>query len=525
MSAWDWRRSRSRALGCQVCLPLPFSNLLQRNPSLIVLSCSMLGWSKYSIAYHSDGFKSHNYPFTASSYGPPLAQGDVLGVGYRPRTGTVFFTRNGRKHEDAFVGLQRFNLFPVVGANGAATVHVNLGQAGFVFIEANVKKWGLAPSVGTLAPPPAYGSERGSILLEAGFGANGTRSTEAGGREEGATTTGGSPIPHRNGGSGGGRDVAGSHISASSIASSSRSGSGLTSNNPSASRNKHRSRRPNPPSASTTPIVPSPLRVGVPAASPSSPSRSRQTSSSSTAFTSDSLAPHTDDDTSTPYISPSDRDAAPHITHRPPSPSSISSHSDSPSSSRSSSPVNNGSGSSHTNLLRKLSTSPSDEHILNNLATPGNLDISLHSLHPSASAAVQTFGGRGDTSPSRSHSRHRSSGSTSNYSDHRLSIASNSSEDTIRPPPSSHRHSRDLSGASTNAAAAAAEGGGHVREVSPPHYSPLDPVVYADGVPTNLPAGSYSFLLLFSTLPIQPEAYTLAVFACSPRCSHDLCRL
>jgi hypothetical protein len=37
-----------------------------------------------------------------------------------------------------------------------------------VFIEANVKKWGLAPSVGTLAPPPAYGSERGSILLDVG---------------------------------------------------------------------------------------------------------------------------------------------------------------------------------------------------------------------------------------------------------------------------------------------------------------------------------------------------------------------
>lgn len=44
---------------------------------------------------------------------------------------------------------------------------MNLGQAGFVFIEANVKKWGLAPMAGTLAPPPAYGSERGSILLEA----------------------------------------------------------------------------------------------------------------------------------------------------------------------------------------------------------------------------------------------------------------------------------------------------------------------------------------------------------------------
>ena len=132
------------------------------------------GWSRYSVAYFaSDGFKSHNYPFTASSHGPPLNEGDVLGVGYRPRTGTVFFTRNGRKMEDAYAGLQRFNLFPVVGANGPCTLHVNLGQAGFVFIEANVKKWGLAPMVGTLAPPPAYGSERGSILLDAGYGTPG----------------------------------------------------------------------------------------------------------------------------------------------------------------------------------------------------------------------------------------------------------------------------------------------------------------------------------------------------------------
>lgn len=132
------------------------------------------GWSRYSVAYFaSDGFKSHNYPFTASSHGPPLNEGDVLGVGYRPRTGTVFFTRNGRKMEDAYAGLQRFNLFPIVGANGPCTLHVNLGQAGFVFIEANVKKWGLAPMVGTLAPPPAYGSERGSILLDAGYGTPG----------------------------------------------------------------------------------------------------------------------------------------------------------------------------------------------------------------------------------------------------------------------------------------------------------------------------------------------------------------
>jgi len=109
-----------------------------------------------------------------------LKEGDVLGVGYRPRTGAVFFTRNGRKMEDAFIGLSRWNFFPTIGADGPCSVHVNLGQAGFVFIEANVKKWGLAPSVGTLAPPPAYGSERGSILLDVGGrsrNADGTGST------------------------------------------------------------------------------------------------------------------------------------------------------------------------------------------------------------------------------------------------------------------------------------------------------------------------------------------------------------
>lgn len=61
-----------------------------------------------------------------------------MGVGYRHRTGTLFFTKNGRKLEDAYTGL-RWNLFPTVGANGPCQVHVNLGQMGFVFIEANVK--------------------------------------------------------------------------------------------------------------------------------------------------------------------------------------------------------------------------------------------------------------------------------------------------------------------------------------------------------------------------------------------------
>lgn len=148
------------------------------------------GWSKFSVGFFSqDGFKCHNYPFAAQSYGPPYVQGDVIGVGYRPRTGTVFFTRNGKKFEDAYVGLHRYNLFPTIGADGPATIHVNLGQAGFVFLEANVKKWGLAPMVGTLAPPPAYGQEGGSILIETG---------QASGREGqvGTSRGGAEPVPY-----------------------------------------------------------------------------------------------------------------------------------------------------------------------------------------------------------------------------------------------------------------------------------------------------------------------------------------
>ncbi|KAK1760903.1 protein ssh4 [Echria macrotheca] len=126
------------------------------------------GYHKYSVAYLSNGARRYNQPFSATPYGPHIVQGDVIGVGYRPRTGTIFFTRNGKKLDDVVHGLKSQNFFPAVGANGPSIVHVNFGQAGFVFIEANVKKWGLAPMTGSLAPPPPYGSEAGSILLEAG---------------------------------------------------------------------------------------------------------------------------------------------------------------------------------------------------------------------------------------------------------------------------------------------------------------------------------------------------------------------
>ncbi|MDC6271223.1 hypothetical protein PP707_02875, partial [Acetobacter pasteurianus] len=57
-------------------------------------------------------------------------------------------------------------LFPIVGANNICSVHVNLGQRGFVFIEGNVKNWGYAPIEGTGPAPPAYNKFNSDILLE-----------------------------------------------------------------------------------------------------------------------------------------------------------------------------------------------------------------------------------------------------------------------------------------------------------------------------------------------------------------------
>ncbi|KAG0344348.1 Rsp5p-dependent ubiquitination, sorting of cargo proteins at the multivesicular body [Podila humilis] len=171
----------------QTNLPLPKQQevyywevkMFEKNPNAVVSVgvstkpypvTRLPGWNKQSVAYFSkDGQKYCNSPFSGYPYGPIYFEGDVVGCGYRPRTGTIFFTRNGKRLEDAYTGMMRHNLFPTVGATGPCVLHVNFGQSGFVFVEANVKKWGLAPASGTLAPPPAYGRERGSILLEAGL--------------------------------------------------------------------------------------------------------------------------------------------------------------------------------------------------------------------------------------------------------------------------------------------------------------------------------------------------------------------
>nr|XP_019047055.1 endosome protein [Kwoniella bestiolae CBS 10118]OCF25985.1 endosome protein [Kwoniella bestiolae CBS 10118] len=379
------------------------------------------GWNKYSVAYFaSDGFKSHNYPFTASSYGPSLNEGDVLGVGYKPRTGTVFFTRNGRKMDDAYTGLQRLNLFPTIGANGPCTIHVNLGQAGFVFIEANVKKWGLAPMVGTLAPPPAYGSERGSILLDAGYGTphSGNNGTNLGGVNallEAARSRGhGHGHGHQLGTS--------AESSTSSVSSSGRR-----------NRTPRRSRQTTNNSvagAGSIPAHPSPLREANTNRNEATPGPGPSTSRARRTFGRHS--------SSSEYVSPTDLPT--NQTRVPPS--------DVDDASGSGSEEELGSGS-EDGLIREREQSP----IEHNPPTPNLLDISMHSLRNGG----QYFGNRYGN-----HSEEEGEGEGSGS-------GSGESDSTARP---------------TRLTLGNGNGNG---SPPPPGYAPLDPHVYAAGLPGDLP--------------------------------------
>ncbi|KAI3404614.2 SSH4 [Candida oxycetoniae] len=113
------------------------------------------GYNKFSIAYESTGNLKINKPFPTplqqhrgehSEYNalvlPPLHQSDVVGFGYAIPTGTIFITRNGKKLLDVMRGCF-IDMYPAIGCFSTnAKFQVNLGQSGFVWIEANVRKYG-----------------------------------------------------------------------------------------------------------------------------------------------------------------------------------------------------------------------------------------------------------------------------------------------------------------------------------------------------------------------------------------------
>lgn len=158
---------------------LPFPNDTQMSIGLATKPYPFFrlpGRHQFSVAYDNDGSRRFNNSFSLnekeSKIFPRLEKGDVIGVGYRTRSGTIFFTRNGKKLSERKVGGHIKNLtcllYPTIGASKNCDIHINIGQLGYVFIEANVKKWGFASVDGTLPPPPPYNQVSDDVLLESG---------------------------------------------------------------------------------------------------------------------------------------------------------------------------------------------------------------------------------------------------------------------------------------------------------------------------------------------------------------------
>ncbi|KAJ3277476.1 Rsp5p-dependent ubiquitination, sorting of cargo proteins at the multivesicular body [Borealophlyctis nickersoniae] len=96
-----------------------------------------IGWDAYSIAYHSDDGNTFNTAHQSGTpYSTPYGAGTVIGCGYIPTTGTIFFTRNGTRLPDAATGVF-LKLYPAVGAIRAWSVRVNFGQEVFLYAPAN----------------------------------------------------------------------------------------------------------------------------------------------------------------------------------------------------------------------------------------------------------------------------------------------------------------------------------------------------------------------------------------------------
>lgn len=131
------------------------------------------GYNNFSIAYESTGNLKINKPFPTplqqhngeqSRFNarvlPLIQQSDVIGFGHSLSTGSYFITRNGKKLMDIMKGCF-LDMYPAIGCfscNGK--FHANFGQMGFVWIEANVKKYGFFSSTDR-----KFAGQRGLALL------------------------------------------------------------------------------------------------------------------------------------------------------------------------------------------------------------------------------------------------------------------------------------------------------------------------------------------------------------------------
>lgn len=180
---------------CILNMPLPYKNrkndtiyfetkFYEFNPTTTTIAVGLVttpypnfqlpGMSPYSVAIQSNGtVRMNNMPYLNDDLPvvlPQLLEGDVVGVGFRSITGTVFITHNGKLILELVKHL-KVELYPCIGSyGGSCKVSVNLGQLGFVYIEANVKKLGFCEgqNEGAIGAPPGYNSFFDDPVLDQG---------------------------------------------------------------------------------------------------------------------------------------------------------------------------------------------------------------------------------------------------------------------------------------------------------------------------------------------------------------------
>jgi len=98
------------------------------------------GTTDGTVGYHSSGLIYANGSVVA--YAQVVSENDVVGVGYYPSNGKIFFTLNGKYIQNISGDiLHRQRFFPHLGSDGECTLEVNFGMTHFEYIPNETNKY------------------------------------------------------------------------------------------------------------------------------------------------------------------------------------------------------------------------------------------------------------------------------------------------------------------------------------------------------------------------------------------------
>ncbi len=101
-----------------------------------MINFRMPGNYQYSVGYHSDdGRKYQNSQLNSQEYGPKWGEsGDIIGCGYKPSSGEIFFTKDGKYLGMAYSYIKEKHVwYPTIGVEGTCKLEINFGDSHTMF--------------------------------------------------------------------------------------------------------------------------------------------------------------------------------------------------------------------------------------------------------------------------------------------------------------------------------------------------------------------------------------------------------